>query len=437
VGLNYYKASYHNYVIFTPSKEDLQRAGFGGSIYSFHAGRDKVNPNKLEEKKKLKQWVLDRCKEVGIPVDESLSNGGFVEEPNDVMAFDFSEIWKCKKNFAFNLPPPTYDVEAFGPWSGSKLVPPIGLVGDAVTEPFWIAGVGLQRGWNGLMDACYLIDNLYNMSFSGEVDPMETSSWNEHVQRLQCLIPKLYDCSHDGRMTREGLQGEYADQGVVMLQLNKQIKDCEKPQWHLRVEPCYRYEQFAKQLEDKYRGAKWLENMHPVVRRTLAVRKSMDSDRSEPTVRKLLSIAGQLLAPEKNSYDHVPSGGNAAPAPVVPVPPPVISEPEVAQKATSKSENLQAMLSQQMDVHIQRCQKSSTAFDDDRWVAMSPKGFAELAEQQWDVMTEQHLSATQKAELLHVRNMITSLRQQMASLQSSLEGFQRAERELLINAKAN
>ena len=45
------------------------------------------------------------------------------------------------------------------------------------------------------------------MSFSGECDPIETTSWNEHVQRMQTVIPKLYDCSHDGRMTREGLQG--------------------------------------------------------------------------------------------------------------------------------------------------------------------------------------------------------------------------------------
>ena len=78
------------------------------------------------------------------------------------------------------------------------------------------------------------------------------------VQKLQSIIPVLYDCSHDGKMTREGaachlgsglilsvhcgvplcflgqhpayscqplgagLQGEYADQGVVMTQLNKQ-----------------------------------------------------------------------------------------------------------------------------------------------------------------------------------------------------------------------
>ena len=368
-------------------------------------------------------------------MDESLANSGFVEEPNDVMAFDFSEIWKCKNNFAFNLPPPTYKSQEHGPWSGASLVPPIGLVGDAVTEPFWIAGVGLQRGWNGVMDACYLIDNLYNMNFSGEAEPLETTSWNEHVQKLQTVIPKLYDCSHDGRMTREGLQGEHADQGVVMLQLNKQMKDAEKPQWQLKVDPCYRYEQFAKQLEDKYKGARLLENMHPVVRRTLAIRKS-DEVRSDPAVQKknLVSINGRELVTTVAAYDHVPSVPSAPSAPQLPL----ISEPEVARKASFKSENLQAMLSKQIDEHVHGTRAaaahSRSAFDDERWVAISPKGFAELAEKQWDVMTEKHLNPAQKAELLHVRNMIKSLKQQIASLNNSLEGFERAERELLINA---
>ena len=432
-GLNYYKASYHNYVIFTPSKEDLQRAGFGGSIYSFSDGREKANPNTPEEKLRLKQWVLARCKEAGIPVDESLGNGGFVEEPNDVMAFDFSEIWKCQKNFAFNLPPVGYDTETLGPWSGTSLVPPIGLVGDAVTEPFWIAGVGLQRGWNGVMDACYLIDNLYNMSFAGEEpEGSQTTSWNEHVQRLQGMIPKLYDCSHDGRMTREGLQGEYADQGVVMTQLNKHMKDAEKPQWQLLVDPFSRYEQFAKKLEHKYRGARILENMHPVVRRTLALRKPVESERSGPVMlpRTLLSINGKEII-KVNAFDYVqPKPAPTAPAPILSIP-----EPEVAKRASSKSESLQALLSKQIDEHV-KSSSSAKAFDDERWVPISPKeGFAELAETQWDIMTEKHLAPAQKAELLHVRNMMKSLKQQIAALNSSLEAFQRAENELLTNTK--
>ena len=35
------------------------------------------------------------------------------------------------------------------------------------------------------MDACFLIDNLYNMSFSGGPDPADTTSWNEHVPQLE------------------------------------------------------------------------------------------------------------------------------------------------------------------------------------------------------------------------------------------------------------
>ena len=216
------------------------------------------------------------------------------------------------------------------------------------------------------------------------------------------------------------------------------MQDAEKPQWQLRVDPCYRYEQFAKQLEEKYRGARMLENMHPVVRRTLAVRKS-DGDRSEaPDLhQKLLFVDGRQLVVAPAAYDHVPVAQPAQPSQPQPPQLPLIPEPEVAKRASSKSENLQAMLSKQIDEHVQRTR--SAAFDDERWVAIdaSPKGFAELAEKQWDVMTEKHLNPAQKAELLHVRNMIKSLKQQIASLNSSLEGFQRAERELLTNAQVN
>ena len=99
-------------------------------------------------------------------------------------------------------------------------------------------------------------------------------------------------------------------------------------------------------------------------------------------------------------------------------------------------ENLHHMLSKQIDMHVQRS-NSASAFDDERWMPLSDGGgFAEIAEKQWDVMTEKHLSPAQKAELLHVRNMMQSLKQQIQSLNTSLEGFQRAERELLVAAGA-
>merc|ERR1719420_155417 len=293
-GLNYYKASYHNYAIFTPSKDDLERAGLSGKLYSFLEGRSRGSQAQAEEKARLKRWVIARCKEVGIPVDETLHNDGFVPAPNDVMAFDFSEIWKCKKNFAFNIPPLEYLVELHGEWIGKSLIPPVGLVGDAVTEPFWIAGVGLQRGWNGVMDACYVIDNLYNMTFSGEPDAIAPTTWDEHVQRLQNMLPLLYDCSHDGRMTKEGLQGEHSDQGIVMTQLARQLKDPEKPQWQLDVDPFTRYEPLAKLVLDKYKGAKISENVHPVVRRTLAINK-IPTEAKVFCSKKVASICGKQI----------------------------------------------------------------------------------------------------------------------------------------------
>lgn len=437
-GLNYYKASYHNYAIFTPSKEELERAGFSGSIYSFHQGRSKVNPAKEAEKARLKEWVVARCKEVGIPVDETLSNDGFVDAPNDVMAFDFSEIWKCKKNFAFNIPPLDYSVDEQGPWNGTSLIPPIALVGDAVTEPFWIAGVGLQRGWNGLMDACYLIDNLYNMSFSGGPEPLTDTTWNDHLQRIQNIIPTLFECSHDGRMTKEGLQGEHADQGVVMIQLSKGGKDAEKPQWHLEVDPFTRYEPLAKLAQDKYKGAKVAENLHPCVRRTLALRK-ISSEAEVFSAKQLVSLSGKEIASSSCQGHVVKQSSSEVAVPSAPMP---IPEPEVARVASQRNDSLHSMLAKQIDLHVQQAGamaspgRKISAFNDELWKELPAQetcGFAEIAETQWDIMTEKHLSSVQKAELVHVRNMKQSLKQQIAALTASMQAFERAERELLLS----
>lgn len=434
-GVNYYKASYHNYVIFTPSKEGLAQAGISGQgVYTFHGARAKANPTVFEEKARLKAWVSERCKELGIPVDETLPNSGFVEAPNDVMAFDFSEIWKCKKNFAVNLPPLDYDAEVQGIWSGKELLAPIGLVGDAVTEPFWIAGVGLQRGWNGVMDTCYLIDNLYNLTFSASPDPIEPTSWEDHILRIQSMIPILYDCAHDGRMTKEGLQGEYLDTGVVMQQLNKLHQDAEKPRWQLEINPFSRYEPLAKLAADKYKGAKALENQHPVVQRQLKMLGLSDASLCAKT---LLSVRGQAV-PSANAHEHVQQQNKKLQEVAVVVAEPAVHPPipeeEVMKVATSKSNSLHNTL---VDLHVHRSNSTSLSkpFVDKRWKELPPQesaGFAQMVEQQWDVMTEQNLGPLQNAELQHIRNMKRSLQQQIAALQRSYEAFESAEVELLM-----
>lgn len=510
-GLNYYKASYHNYVIFTPTKDDLIAAGIDSDgVYTFQEGRAQANPTKAEEKKRLKKWVSQRCKEVGIPIDETLSNEGFVEAPNDCMLFDFSEIWKCKKNFAVNLPPPDYDVERDGPWTGHELIPPIGLVGDAVTEPFWIAGVGLQRGWNGLMDACYIIDNLYNMTFSGDHTTIESPSWDDHMERVQGVLPKLHEYAHDGRMTKEGLQGEHADQGPVMVQLRKHYgSDAEKPRWQLEIEPYSRYEPLYKFYADMFKGAKVNENMHPNARKAIELRKSADGA-SPFMAKKLVSFAGKL-APGSGSpqpapistphppiaapsgakmlftYTHdqqlqlgilqrleeersrlgidvqtwetslVVTSGNGKSVdtrktlkpeefpvsvyqldtPPTPMPPRKDTLQEVEKVAPSFLDSLNSKLAKQMDKHVQDSvsspeKRSSVCFDDQLWKELPQDGgYIQRVETAWDVMTEQHLSPAQKAELTHIRNMKSSLQQQIASLQNSLKAFEKAEIEML------
>ena len=78
------------------------------------------------------------------------------EHPNKDYSVHFSNVDQGTRILTHNhfktIMVPWFSAEAHGLWSGSSLVPPIGLVGDAVTEPFWIAGVGLQRGWNGVME---------------------------------------------------------------------------------------------------------------------------------------------------------------------------------------------------------------------------------------------------------------------------------------------
>merc|ERR1719343_500502 len=103
----------------------------------------------------------------------------------------------------------------------------------------------------------------------------------------------LYEYSHDGRLTAEGLQGAYMDGGVVMQQLNKQVGvDAQKPKWQLEIDPFSRYEPLAKLAADRYKGAKALENMHPAVRRHLKVLQLPEA----LVARALLSVRGRELA---------------------------------------------------------------------------------------------------------------------------------------------
>merc|ERR1712224_547056 len=171
--------------------------------------------------------------------------------------------------------------------------------------------------------------------------------------------------------------------------------------------------------------------------------------------KKVVSICGkQILTTGASDCKANVNGTSSDESPnkksksVAPAPPPPdrqpIPESEVIRVASSKSENLHSMLAKQIDAHVQQSRAASTAdrrsmaFNDEVWKELprheEASGFAEIAETEWDVMTEKHLGPVQRAELMHVRNMMSSLKQQIRTLNDSLVAFERAEREILLTA---
>jgi len=273
--LIYYKASTHNYTIVVPKRADLIKHGLSGKVYTFHQGRD-GNASKNEEKEKLKRYCGSVLKAAGIPMDDQLPNGGFVDPPNDCMAFDFAECWNTKKSMHFNLAPPGYDVEEDGEWEGRKLVPLVALAGDSLLEPFWPMGLGLKRGWQAIMDTNYAVDNLYNRLLLKNRKSPDTDDddweWEQHFEALgeQCEINFGY-CS-SLQVGEELAKGEYDDKSVVMNQLKKMYKDAEKPMFEVEIDPWTRYKPLERENGDAWKNMPKAEKdryVHPIVKKAL------------------------------------------------------------------------------------------------------------------------------------------------------------------------
>ena len=116
-GVFFYKASYHNYFIVHPSAAEMAENNIPWKgVFGFHKAREQVNEEKAAMKENLKVYMTKKAKELNIPIDETLPNQGFVEAPNDVMAFDFSEFYNCEKSAAFFGPPLDWNVEKDGEW---------------------------------------------------------------------------------------------------------------------------------------------------------------------------------------------------------------------------------------------------------------------------------------------------------------------------------
>jgi len=429
--LIYYKSSYHNYLIIVPKRADLVKRGLSGKVYHFGVGRDNAAADmRSDEKEKLKGYCRRVLKAAGIPVDEQLENGGFVDAPNDCMAFDFAECWNTKKSIIFNVPPPDYDVEQHGQWMCRNLVPPLALCGDALLEPFWPMGLGLKRGWQAIMDTCYAFDNIYNRTLFCErlkQDP-ENFAWDQHFDALRDQIAQNFENCARLKIGEELGKGEYADKGPVITQLKKFNKDAEKPPLEVEIDPWTRYAPLEKERGDEWKlkvnDEKWI---HPKVQKALNMKEYYDevakggkTGEIEYRGKKLISVNGKVVPGfGKAGFTKRPSFASTV-QPTGPPPPPgakfgvnpfanVVAKEALAARASLKPPPAPA---------------SAPATP-----AAEPTAVAPGALPPQPSRASVASFKTQEAELKHIRNMI-------ASLESSLASFRQAEADLVARMPA-
>jgi flavin-dependent dehydrogenase len=374
--LIYYKASFHNYVILTPKRQNLIDNGLSGRVYHFAAarGQQEKDGSKNTEKQKLKEYSRKVIVAAGIPVDPDAPNEGFVDPPNDCMAFDFAECWNTSKSLTFNLPPADYDTALHGAWMGKRVIPLVALAGDSLLEPFWPMGLGLKRGWQAIMDTCYAVDNLYNKaSFTKKLGKLaDDITWDEHYDCLKEQVEINFENCNRLKVAEDLGKGEYNEKGNVILQLKKINKDCEKPIFEVEVDPWTRYAPLAQEKEAEYKAMPRAEQekwMHPVVKKALAKQewyqensKGGKSGEIDYKPRKIVTINGKVIGGAAGGYKP-PVRQQAAPPAATAPPGGMINTAEVARVATERRESLTAtIMAQNIDALVQN--KSAAIHND-------------------------------------------------------------------------
>lgn len=150
-----------------------------------------------------------------------------------------------------------------------------------MADPNWLLGVGLQRGWNSALDACFYADNLYNnKTFNGKPpDPAEPIEgpieWSEHLDNMMNLIQELGNAARDSKMSEEMDTGMLDEKGPVVVQIRRKLMgtktEAPVPQYLPPVEPWPRYKTFELAVKRPYKGKGLTENVHPLAVRELAI----------------------------------------------------------------------------------------------------------------------------------------------------------------------
>lgn len=144
----HYKRSTH-YIVMTPTADSLVARGALKKKEKTAAAL--VNPKNVN-KAKLKEYAKDAAVFWGLPKDCT-----FIEDDRQAaQLFDFSER--------------TYTTESihFEEAGGSQLV--VGVLGDALIEPFWPEGLGINRGFLSILDMAYVVQTYFAL---GRVAPQD------------------------------------------------------------------------------------------------------------------------------------------------------------------------------------------------------------------------------------------------------------------------
>jgi hypothetical protein len=148
------KGHISHYFVMTPSRSCLVKTGVARDQGSELKGGN-IDQLKLDEfVRKVAAFPFKR----GQPaVYQALLDDGHGQKPdyvdNGPMVFDFSNMCRSGEGLAF-VPPPGLDSWGEADDSNHLLV---GVVGDALIEPFWPEGLGISRGFFGVWDSCSAI----------------------------------------------------------------------------------------------------------------------------------------------------------------------------------------------------------------------------------------------------------------------------------------
>merc|ERR1740121_1935366 len=178
----------------------------------------------------------------------------------------------------------------------------VALAGDSLMEPFWPMGLGLKRGWQAVMDTCYVVDNLYNPRHFCEKlgKSVEEWTWEDHFQALSAQAAQNFEYCTRTLVGKDLAAGEWDDKGMVMTQLQKRIKDAEKPPLEIEIDPWSRYEPLASQLAQKHRelskDGKWV---HPAVVKAIAVKEHYGSGEIQYKGKEMISYNDRAVRGSK------------------------------------------------------------------------------------------------------------------------------------------